>query len=117
MNQCETDNIYVDFGYDDRNDYLLSLAKDFGVDAESVFKSASLLGSEEDFDGLLTSIEDGMTQDKVVFASDLESGNVIKLAGQHIEFVKYVDVGPNSVYVRLIGSSRSFNVNEKIQLA
>jgi hypothetical protein len=34
------------------------LADDFGVDTETVFAIASILGSGEDFDGLICELED-----------------------------------------------------------
>ncbi len=51
-------SIYTDEGYESRRDYLTSLADDFGIDEETVFAIAEMLGSSEDFDGLLTSLED-----------------------------------------------------------
>ena len=51
-------SIYTDEGYESRRDYLTSLADDFGVDEETVFSIASILGSSEDFDGLVTELED-----------------------------------------------------------
>ena len=51
--------IYKDNGYADRNDYLASLAEDFGLDLESEVRPlADLLGPNEDFDGLVTALED-----------------------------------------------------------
>lgn len=51
-------NVYEQNGYKDRRDYLYSLATDFSISPETVFTLASLLGSSEDFDGLVTSLED-----------------------------------------------------------
>ena len=45
-------------GFDDRRAYLLSLAEDTGVDIKTVMVLADLLGPNEDFDGLVTSLED-----------------------------------------------------------
>jgi hypothetical protein len=45
-------------GYDNRRAYLLSLADDTGVDIKTVMILADLLGENEDFDGLVTSLED-----------------------------------------------------------
>ena len=45
-------------GYDNRRAYLLSLADDIGVDIKTVMMLADLLGPSEDFDGLVTSLED-----------------------------------------------------------
>ena len=50
--------IYEEKGYKDREDYLRCLADDFGLDNDTVFMAADLLGPSEDFDGLVTSLED-----------------------------------------------------------
>jgi len=52
------DYVYTLNGYKNRRDYLESLASDMGLDRELVFSLASLLGSVEDFDGLVSSLED-----------------------------------------------------------
>ena len=41
-----------------RSKYLAELADDFGVDLSIVRAMADLLGANEDFDGLVTSLED-----------------------------------------------------------
>jgi hypothetical protein len=51
-------NEYTENGYKDRHDYLTALADETGVDMETVFTLASLLGPSEDFDGLVTTLED-----------------------------------------------------------
>jgi hypothetical protein len=51
-------SIYTDEGYESRRDYLINLADDFGVDVDTVFSIASILGSGEDFDGLICELED-----------------------------------------------------------
>ena len=45
-------------GYESRADYLRGLADDFGVDPQTVFALASILGKTEDFDGLVCAVED-----------------------------------------------------------
>ncbi len=45
-------------GYKNRKDYLENLALDMGIEKDIVFSLASLLGSVEDFDGLVSSLED-----------------------------------------------------------
>ena len=50
--------IYEDHGFTGRKAYLVSLADDFAIDEDTVFSLASVLGKEEDFDGLVTSLED-----------------------------------------------------------
>ena len=51
-------NIYTEHGYKNRKDYLRQLADENGADIKSVFVLADMLGPEEDFDGLVTSIKD-----------------------------------------------------------
>lgn len=53
-----TTNIYQDHGYADRNEYLRSLTEEYGVDEHTVFSIAEVLGENEDFDGLVTHLED-----------------------------------------------------------
>jgi len=53
-------NIYIEEGYADRRDYLKSLADDFGIAYEVVKLCADILGTSEDFDGLVTCLEDEM---------------------------------------------------------
>ena len=54
----KTENIYVENGYENREDYLRALAEDTGTDYETVLGYAELLGEEEDFDGLVIMLED-----------------------------------------------------------
>lgn len=51
-------NNYQAMGYSNRRDYLQHLASDFGLDFETVATFASMLGPNEDFDGLMTTLED-----------------------------------------------------------
>jgi hypothetical protein len=51
-------SIYIDNGYESRRDYLTQLADDYGVDIDTVLMLAGVLGPNEDFDGLVTHIED-----------------------------------------------------------
>ncbi len=51
-------NIYQQNGYENRRDYLKSLAEENGVSLTIVVSLAELLGPNEDFDGLVTSVED-----------------------------------------------------------
>ena len=51
-------NIYISHGYADRNEYLESLADEYGIDIQIVAAAADALGPNEDFDGLLTTLED-----------------------------------------------------------
>lgn len=49
---------YTRLGYKNRIDYLNCLADDYGVPYSVVRTLAYLLGENEDFDGLVTSLED-----------------------------------------------------------
>ena len=51
-------SIYQENGYENRRDYLRSLAEEYGVDYADVALAASMLGPDEDFDGLVTALED-----------------------------------------------------------
>lgn len=53
-----TTDLYHHYGFDSRTDYLSSLAEDYGVPFGEVKALADLLGPEEDFDGLVTSLDD-----------------------------------------------------------
>jgi hypothetical protein len=45
-------------GYKDRDEYLTSLAQDFGIDMMAVRMISDMLGPSEDFDGLISELED-----------------------------------------------------------
>ena len=51
-------DIYQRKGYADRNDYLSTVADEYGVPLEAVYSLASALGPDEDFDGLISIIDD-----------------------------------------------------------
>ena len=51
-------NHYKEQGYGCRDTYLISLSEMYGVDIKIVEYLADLLGENEDFDGLVTSLED-----------------------------------------------------------
>ena len=51
-------SVYREMGYESRRDYLESLAAEMDIDVNIVFTLASMLGPNEDFDGLVTSLED-----------------------------------------------------------
>ena len=51
-------SIYKEQGYKNREDYLCCLAEDLGIDLDTVIMAAELLGPNEDFDGLVTTLED-----------------------------------------------------------
>ena len=51
-------NEYTESGYKNRREYLDSLSEDMGIDRETVYALAGMLGPSEDFDGLITTLED-----------------------------------------------------------
>lgn len=51
-------NTYTDNGYKDRAEYLSAISEDYAVDIETVQCLADLLGENEDFDGLISALED-----------------------------------------------------------
>ena len=52
------ESIYRQNGYDSRAVYLQALADEYGQPLEIVDSLAGLLGPNEDFDGLVSSLED-----------------------------------------------------------
>lgn len=52
-------SIYEEQGYANRRDYLRCLADEYGADVQAVFAVASVLGPDEDFDGLVVAVQDG----------------------------------------------------------
>ena len=53
---------YTEQGYENRRDYLDTLADDLGIDRATVYALAGMLGPSEDFDGLVTALEDHADQ-------------------------------------------------------
>ncbi len=51
-------NIYEQKGFKDRFAYLRSLADQYGIDFTIVAPIAAVLGENEDFDGLISELED-----------------------------------------------------------
>lgn len=51
-------NVYQEHGYYNREDYLRCLSEDWDMPFMTVKMLANMLGSEEDFDGLVTALED-----------------------------------------------------------
>jgi hypothetical protein len=49
---------YLEYGAETRAEYLEMLADDYGIDLDTVHAMADVLGPNEDFDGLVTSLED-----------------------------------------------------------
>jgi hypothetical protein len=54
----DDDDVYTRNGYKDREDYLKNLADDRGIELFVVTMIADMLGPSEDFDGLVTELED-----------------------------------------------------------
>lgn len=50
--------IYTLNGYKNRGDYLRCLSEDYGTAIATVCALADMLGPSEDFDGLVTALED-----------------------------------------------------------
>ena len=63
------ESIYTDMGFSDRKEYLNSLADDYEVDIQTVYDLASVLGPDEDFDALVTELEDLMYNGEDTFKS------------------------------------------------
>ena len=51
-------SIYTENGYKNRIDYLTCLAEDYGCPLENVIALADALTESEDFDGLVSALED-----------------------------------------------------------
>lgn len=51
-------NIYQEHGFNNREDYLKDLAEAYSVDYHMVKSLADLMGESEDFDGLISAVED-----------------------------------------------------------
>lgn len=52
------EDVYTRNGYADREAYLRSLAEEYDIDHYIVKEAADLLGPSEDFDGLVSSLQD-----------------------------------------------------------
>ncbi len=58
MKKKKEENIYEHHGFKDREEYFQDLADSNGVDPTIVDMFAEVLGQDEDFDGLVSSLED-----------------------------------------------------------
>jgi hypothetical protein len=56
--ESQKEDSYKSAGYKDRNDYLSCMADDYGVNEDVVIALASTLGPGEDFDGLISALDD-----------------------------------------------------------
>jgi hypothetical protein len=76
INTKQDEARYTKHGYKDREDYLNNLADDHGVDPLVVNAMADILGETEDFDGLVSELEDlqdlGLLDD---FSVDTDDGS------------------------------------------
>lgn len=54
-------NVYQEYGYKDRQDYLENLAADYCIPLEIVEAMADVLTESEDFDGLVCALQDAET--------------------------------------------------------
>jgi hypothetical protein len=57
-NKNDKNERYAAYGYKNRDDYLNTLADDMGIDGFAVHMIADMLGENEDFDGLVSELED-----------------------------------------------------------
>ncbi len=51
-------NIYIENGFKDRRDYFRHLADEHGISIQAVYILSDILGTEEDFDGLVSACAD-----------------------------------------------------------
>ena len=51
-------NAYIQNGYESREHYLQCMSDDYGVPIETVYSLADMLGESEEFDGLVSALED-----------------------------------------------------------
>jgi hypothetical protein len=52
------EEVYISNGYKNRDEYLDNLADDRGIDRVAVDMIADMLGESEDFDGLVSALDD-----------------------------------------------------------
>lgn len=110
------DNIYIQNGYKSRVHYLQEMATDYGVDFHTVSELAALLGPDEDFDRLLTALEDA--SDEAPDAELTEEPHTVPFKkGQHLmhphskkEVVVERDNGGATVYVAFLGTGRTQSI-------
>jgi hypothetical protein len=59
----DENNVYIENGYESREYYLQCMSDDYGVPIEVVYSLADMLGENEDFDGLVSALEDAENMD------------------------------------------------------
>ena len=75
-------SVYTDNGYKDRKHYLSCLAEDNGVDYSIVKELADLLGPTEDFDGLVTAVQDAVKScAKIIWENSMKLYYILVLIG------------------------------------
>lgn len=56
--KMDKDSVYLKQGFKNRRDYLECMSEDYGVPLNVVYSLADMLGESEDFDGLISALED-----------------------------------------------------------
>jgi hypothetical protein len=54
----KNNNRYTEKGYKNRIDYFNSLSERFNIDITAVYSLSDVMGIDEDFDGLVSSLDD-----------------------------------------------------------
>lgn len=109
-------NIYIEHGYKSRAHYLQQLAEDYGVDYNTVVATAGILGPEEDFDALVTWIEDASDEapdeELVDLPDTIPFPKNTHLMHPHSgkEVVVERDNGGATVYVAFLGTGRTQSI-------
>jgi len=62
-----TQTVYEANGFKNRKEYLESLADEYGVSLETVYCISFLYGDSEDFDGLISALNDAEIMESVKF--------------------------------------------------
>lgn len=63
-------NVYIENGYKNRADYLRSMSDEYCVPIETVHVLATTLGPNEDFDGLVSALQDIESEREYVMEED-----------------------------------------------
>jgi hypothetical protein len=58
IDQAKRSTVYEDNGFTNRTEYLWSLTEDHNVSIETVHLYSDLMGPSEDFDGLVSSLQE-----------------------------------------------------------
>ena len=59
----DENNAYIQNGYESREHYLQCMSDEYGVPIEVVYSLADMLGESEEFDGLVSALEDAENMD------------------------------------------------------